>query len=236
MRHLLFRITFGLFGCKKNQESAKNRNSNSVLRLVEVLKQYPECKIFKVLNSENEVLNWIIEPTLLEIIPSNDEDGDYIIQALLISQDKSEESCYMNMITPERISDYVIYDLQSPKVTAPHNLKNKDVIPNMASDCFGQYELYYSEINPEKGINILRQGLIRSKEKSVIAGDLGYILRDEKRYEEALEAFLISEENEPSPEYTYAEISDLYKELGDLENSKKYLRKFEPYEIKMDLE
>jgi hypothetical protein len=91
MKYLIFIIMFGLFGCKKNknQDSSQKDNSNSNFKLVETLKQHPNCKIFKVLNSDNDVLNWVIEPTPLELIPTNYEDGDYIIQALLINQKKS---------------------------------------------------------------------------------------------------------------------------------------------------
>lgn len=65
-----------------------------------------------------------------------------------------------------------------------------------------------------------------STNKNVVAEDLGYILRDEGRVEEAIEAFKISEENGPSSEYSYWELAGLYDQLGEEEKQMEYKQKF----------
>ena len=192
-----------------------------------VLKQNPDCQIFRVLNSDNKnILNCLIEPTQLKLIPDLVDDY-FIVKSILIKSDKSEQICYMDMITPERVSEHIIIGLDKPIVNRYYRLKNIDVLPLVASDCFGLYELYYSKINPLVGINILKAGLSISKEKSSIAEDLGYIYQDEKKYNEALAAFLISEENGPSSSYVYWEIESIYRQKGMLDLAKVYKEKFE---------
>jgi tetratricopeptide (TPR) repeat protein len=119
--------------------------------------------------------------------------------------------------------------LDNPKFNQSYELENKDIIPAVASDCFGLYELYYSKISPESGLKVLKDGLKLSKQKSVIAEDIGYILRDEGRLEEALEYFIISTNHEPSSEHIYGEIEDIYRAQGNEEKANEYKTKFENY-------
>ena len=102
----------------------------------------------------------------------------------------------------------------------------KSIIPSIASECFGDYELYYSKENSQIGIDILKSGLTIATNKNVVAEDLGYILRDEGRIEEAIEAFKISEENGPSSEYTFWELAGLYEELGQTDKQTEYRQKY----------
>lgn len=216
----------GLFGCKDGNKKNDSKTGKEAFALIDTIKKYPDCKIFNINNSDDEnSLKWKIQPTSLQIIP--DEEGHFLVKAKIIDNQQLEESGYINLSTPERIADYVIYNFNNPQFDNIYELKGKDVIPTVASDCFGLYELYYSKNNPDIGIEILKSGLDKSHQKNVIAEDLGYILRDENRLEEALEYFLISEQNEPSSEYIYSEIEGIYHSLGNDEKAEEYKLKFE---------
>ena len=184
-----------------------------------------KVKIFAVTNQDDEnELNWDIEPTDFELIP--EEENVYIVKALQVLSDSTID-CFLEIVTPERIAETVIKRTASGKVIARSICDIEDtIIPAIASDCFGGYELYYAKENPQIGINVLENGLNKAVNRNVVAEDLGYILRDEGRIEEAIEAFKISEENEPSSEYIYLELSRLYQELGQLSEQMKYEQKY----------
>lgn len=194
--------------------------------LIDSIRENPNCEIYKILHSDVEnPLKWTIEPTSLQIIPEG--EGHYLVKALIIDKTKSYETGYINLCTPERISDFVIFNLDNPKYSGVYDLENRNVIPAVASDCFGSYELFYARNNPELGIEVLKKGLHISRFKNVIAEDLGYILRDEGRELEALEYFLISEKNVPSSEYIFSEIEAIYRALGNTKKVDEYKDKFE---------
>lgn len=196
--------------------------------LVNTIRENPDCEIYTILDSDNEnLLKWRIKPTTLQIIPKS--EGHYLVTALIIDKTGSYQTGYINLSTPERIADYVIFDLNNSQYSEISNLTGKNVIPAVASDCFGVYELYYSRNNPEFGIEILKKGLKISKDKSIIAEDLGYILRDEGREKEALEYFLISIENGSSSEFIFGEIENIYRSLGNNEKANEYKAKFEKH-------
>ena len=182
-------------------------------------------KICSVTDDDNDnLLNWEIEPTDLELIP--DEEGHYIVIAKQTLLDKTVD-CYIDLITPERIAENVIKLDTKGKVMAESIYDQENtVIPAVASDCFGIYELYYSKENPQIGIDILKAGLVKSDLKTVIAEDLGYIYRDENRIDEAIDSFLISEKNNPSSEYIYQELAQLYGQLDNKAKEQEYLQKF----------
>lgn len=100
-------------------------------------------------------MQWVITPTEFKLIPNI--EGHFLVTADIIDQDENVTKGFINLITPERVADYVIYDLNNPKFSGVYELKNKDIIPSVASDCFGTYELYYSKNNPEIGLDILRE-------------------------------------------------------------------------------
>lgn len=182
-------------------------------------------KVFVVTdqNDDNE-LNWTIEPTDFELLP--DEENLYFTKAKQVFSDKTSD-CYIGIMTPERIAETVIKRNAKGETNAESIYgQEQTIIPAVASDCFGAYELYYAKENPQIGIDILKDGLTKATNKNVVAEDLGYILRDEGRIEEAIEAFKISEKYEPSSEYIYLELSNLYKELGQADEELKYKQKF----------
>lgn len=187
-----------------------------------------DTNIFKLIDDSNDNgLLWKIESTDLKLIPGED-DETYIVKAYQVLPDSLKE-CFLSIVTPEMVPEMVVLKNEE---TGEINLEdfneiNYEVIPAVASDCYGNYELYYSKINPQIGINVLKDGLKISDEKTSIAEDLGYILRDENRDEEAIEAFLISEETEPSSNYTFHELIELYKKIGNSEKELEYIKKLE---------
>ena len=174
-------------------------------------------------DDDNE-LNWTIEATNFELIP--EEENYYFVKAFEISENEKTD-CYIGIMTPERIAEIVIKQGSNgqTKVESIYD-QVKSIIPSIASECFGDYELYYSKENSQIGIDILKSGLTIATNKNVVAEDLGYILRDEGRIEEAIEAFKISEENGPSSEYTFWELAGLYEQLGQLDKQTEYRQKY----------
>lgn len=174
--------------------------------------------------TDDNELNCIIKPTRFELIP--EEEGYFFVKAYEVTPSGLKD-CYLEVITPERIAENVIKkDKKGQTVVESVYDQEFSIIPAIASEVSGDYELYYAEEDPEAGLEILRKGLEKATNKNVVAEDLGYLLRDEERFEEAIEAFKISENHGPSSEYTYLELSDLYAELEDDENSQLYLQKF----------
>ena len=84
-----------------------------------------------------------------------------------------------------------------------------DVVPALACEGYGNYELYYSSSNPQIGIEVLRKGIHSAIDKSAPAEDLGYICRDEGQIKEAIEAFTIALNEDPSNPYAADELEEL---------------------------
>lgn len=184
-----------------------------------------KTKIFVVTNQDDEnILNWSIDPTKFKLLP--EEENIYFVKALEVSPNNLV-NCYLGIMIPEMIAESAILMTSEGETIAKdiYDMEHK-IIPIVASDCPGSYELYYAKENPQIGIDILRSGLDKAANKNIVAEDLGYILRDEGRVEEAIEAFKISEDNDPSSEYTYLELSRLFKELGRKAEQMKYEQKF----------
>jgi len=221
-------MLFGLFGCKNKKTESNTSTENKESMLIETIRKNPECVIYEITNSDSRTpLQWSIKPTNLQLIPNN--ENHYLVKAQIIDSEKNIETGFINISTPERISDYVIHHMDDPTFNRPYELNEKDIIPAVASDCFGLYELYYSKHLPNEGLKTLKHGLELSNQKSVIAEDIAYILRDENRLVEALEYFIISTEHEPSSEYIYGEIEDIYRIQGDEAKANEYKLKFEQF-------
>lgn len=181
--------------------------------------------VFVVTDQEDgNELNWTIAPTNFDLLP--EEENIYFVKAYQVSADNTSD-CYIGIITPERIAETVVKKEPSGQVVAERIYDQvQSIIPAVASDCFGNYELFYAKENPQIGIDVLKNGLSNAININIVAEDLGYILRDEERFDEALEAFKISEQNSPSSAYTYLELSRLYKRLGQKSLQLEYENKF----------
>jgi len=184
-----------------------------------------KTKIFQIIDEESEnEINWKIKSTEFELIP--EIEGNFIVKALEVFENKTVE-CYIQIITPERNADFVFKEDERGKVIVENFYEQQNsVIPSVASECFGVYELYYSRENPKVGIEILKNGIRKTENKINIAEDLGYIYRDEKMIDEAIEMFLLSEKYEPNSKYTFQELSQLYLKKGNIEKQKEYETKF----------
>ncbi len=195
---------------------------NSDMRIKDIVTKKTDVNIFTVVKEKSDnPLDWKIKTRKDKLIP--DTEAHCIVRAKMIDKEKNVSDCFINISLPERIVDYVIYQTDlGLEYKESYELADKDVIPAVASEAFGDYELYYSKNAPDVGIEILRQSLNLTEDPSVIAEDLGYILRDENRHQEAIDAFLISEEHGVSSEYIFKEISDLYAKIGNDEKSKEY--------------
>lgn len=184
-----------------------------------------KTRVFVVTNQDDEdELNWTIEPTDFDLLP--EEENIYYVKAYQVSADNTYD-CYIGIMTPERIAETVLKKEPSGHIVAESIYDQKQtIIPAAASDCFGDYELFYAKENPQIGIDVLKNGLEKAMNKNVVAEDLGYILRNEGRIEEAIEAFKFSEQEGPSSEYIYLELSRLYRDIGQIDNELKYKQKF----------
>ncbi|MFB9865489.1 hypothetical protein [Rufibacter immobilis] len=156
--------------------------------------------VFTVTNADNDdELEWSISPTDFMLLP--EEENTYFVKAKQVYADRTID-CFIGIMTPERIAETVIRRNKDGHAVAESIYEQENsVIPAVASECFGVYTLYYSKDNPQIGIDILKGVLGKATNKNIVAEDLGYILRDEDRVEEAIEAFKISEEAGPASEY-----------------------------------
>ena len=226
MKYLILLIIFSLIGCNFEKKENKLNKEKSTYELMTIIGNNPDCGIYEILNSESEnPIEWTIKPTTLQIIPKG--EGHYLVKAYRIEKTGLYKSAYINVSTPERIVDFVIYNLEKPQFSYAYGSIDIEVIPAIASDCFGSYEVYYSRYNPELSLKVLKEGLEKSKEKNVIAEDLGYILSDEKRFKDALYYFHMSENNGASSEFILYEIERIYRLLGNNEKAEKYKLKAE---------
>ena len=226
MKYLILLIIFGLIGCNFKKKKDNLNKEKPTSELIDIIGNNSDCGIYEILNSESEnPIEWTIKPTTLQIIPKG--EGHYLVKAYRIEKTGIYNSAYINVSTPERIVDFVIYNLEKPQYSDAYGSIDIEVIPAIASDCFGSYEVYYSRYNPELSVKVLKEGLEKSKEKNVIAEDLGYILSDENRHKEALNYFLISEKNGASSEFIIEEIENIYRTLGNIEKAEYYKLKLE---------
>ena len=198
------------------------------MKLAAAIAQYPEIRIFRVSeDSDDNQRNWEVEPINSAVLLESEDF--YIVKAKHILPDGAIRDCYMDISLPERINDYAYFwDGGSLKVYYPYELKG-DIICAVPIDCFGFYELFYSKINPDIGIEILKEGLSISTRKANIARDSGYILREEGRFSEAAEMFQISVDETPSSAYIYGELADCYKQIGETEKAEKYQQMFDRF-------
>jgi tetratricopeptide (TPR) repeat protein len=183
------------------------------MRFVKALAKFPEARIFRVGGShDNDQTKWDVEPADSPVLLES--ENLFIVKAKNVLPNGTIKDCYIDVSLPERINDYTyFFDGNSLDVTYSHEVDG-DVICAVPIDCFGLYELFYSKINPDLGINILKEGLAICKEKHYIAEDLGYILRDEGRFNEAAEMFQIAADETPSSYFIYGELAACYEKIG----------------------
>src|SRR5438067_10854787 len=90
-----------------------------------------QAKIFVVTEEETDnQLEWTIEPTDLDIIPGDEQT--YFVKAKQVFEDKTID-CYINIVVPERIADFVI-KLDNNGKTVSENIYDQEnsIIPAVA--------------------------------------------------------------------------------------------------------
>lgn len=203
------------------------------MKLNQALFQMPDVSIFQVIYDDesflgDNYLDWDVEPILAPTLASDyvqDKilDGHFILKAVHVSTEGELKDCYLNVVMPERISDTAYFKSNKETVEIRSYEVPGEIIPTVAIEGYGIYELFYSQLKPDVGINILRNGLKVAKQKGFVANDLAYILRDENRKFEAIEAFdtVIKEGFTNKYDYVitetaYFERAGLREETGDL--------------------
>lgn len=146
-------------------------------------------------------------------------EGLFIVAAQIVSSDASTQPCYMDVTLPERISEhcFLLIDGRIVRRRGLH-LPNATVIPAIGIESFGDYKLFYAKENPPAGIDVLRRGMQEDRrDRAYTALDLAYLLRDEKRYAEAIEALTVFLTDHPAPyldHMLYKERSQMYAAIG----------------------
>lgn len=198
--------------------------NNTQMKLKDIF-NHRKVNIFEVTadDYDNE-LNWTIEPTDYELIPA--QENHYFVKAIEVSENSTAE-CYMEIKTPERVTGFIVKENANglPYVGNIYHQENT-IIPAIACDFPGFYDIYSAKENPQAGINVLKNGLGKATNKSAVAENLGYLLMDEERIDEAIEAFKVSEEHTPTTRYTFFELAKLYAHRGEMEKSAEYTEKF----------
>jgi hypothetical protein len=196
------------------------------MRLQDAIKVYPEVRVFHVRSSDNDQTSeWDVEVSDAKVL--SQKDGFFILKAKNILPDGSVRDCYIDVSMPERISDYVYRIHEGCLAACYHHELEGEVVCAVPICSFGIYELFYSRKLPDIGIEILKGGLKATDKRAAIAEDLGYILRDERRFREAAEAFEIAAQEGPSSYFIFGELAGCYDELGDKDLGEKYRQMFE---------
>ena len=195
--------------------------------LIDVLNAHPKISIFgriEGLESESEdedILEGEFDPIDAPVLRESEISSLFIVRAKHVLPDGTVHDCFMDVMLPERVCECVYFPQGNCIETRALQELEGEVVCAVPIDSFGDYELFYSRIAPEIGIEVLRQGLAVAGNKGNIASDLGYIFRDEGRFAEAAEAFEIAA-SETTDSWIFAELAACYRQLGDEVNAAKY--------------
>ncbi len=176
---------------------------------------------------EDNFSDWDLEPLSGPTLAAEDVDdvfeGLFIIAAQIVSNHATTEPCYMDVVLPERIAEYHFLR-EDGRVVRKEGLSgsNWTVIPAIGIEALGVYTLYYAKQNPSLGINVLRRGMEDARERAYLAYDLAFLLRDEKRYPEAIEALTVFLTEYSAPYLApmlYQERAQMYAAIGQLDKA-----------------
>lgn len=198
------------------------------MQLLEALTQQPEGRIFAIVDSDSdEEAAWVVEPVEAAVLTVSQTHDFFVVKGKNIRADGTVTDCYVDICLPERISERAFF-LREGRIDVRYQYEcDGEILCAVPVDCFGLYEIFYSKIAPEIGIEILEEGLLTSTRKTHIAEDLGYILRDEGRFAEAASNFQIAADAGPSSYFIYGELADCYTEIGQADKASRYRKIFE---------
>jgi tetratricopeptide (TPR) repeat protein len=192
---------------------------------------------YQVVNEIDEFQDfndWELLPLSGQTLAQEDVQGPFqgvfIIAAQAIRTDGPAIPCYLDVVLPERIVDH--HYMQTDKGIFRGNgrrLANGTVIPAIGVESPGVYKLFYAREDPEAGIKVLKDALLKGHRKRDIAYDLGLLLRDQKKYREAIDAFstfLTENPWEGIADTVYKERSKLYAALGQTDKAEDDQRNF----------
>ena len=183
-------------------------------------------KIFEVVDSDlaDDYHNWNLVPLEGQTLAKENTlsglaDGYFVLEGLMVHADGTVEQAYIDVVLPERNIDWHFLLRNEGVVRGRGTLiPNAQVIPAVAIEQFGVYDQYYVKGKAEVGMKVLRDGLAAAKSKGPIALDLAYILRDEKRYAESVEAFTLAiKQGEGVDYFCYSERAKLFTKLNNYE-------------------
>lgn len=185
-----------------------------------------EYKIFEVVDSDlaGGYQDWNLVPLEGQTLAKENTlsglaDGYFVLEGLLVHADGKVEQAYTDVGLPERNIDWHFL-LRNQEIVRGRGtlIPNAQVIPAVAIEKFGVYDQYYVKGHAEVGMKVLRDGLAVAKSKGPIALDLAYILRDEKRYAESVEAFTLAINQGDGIDYfCYSERAKLFTKLNNHE-------------------
>ena len=174
---------------------------------------------------------WELQPLQGATLAAEDVDdvfqGLFLIAAQIISSNAAPQRCYMDLSLPERIAEhcFLLADGRIARHRGLH-LQNGTVIPAIGIENFGNYTLYYAKENPSAGIDVLKKGMQEDRrDRAYLAHDLACLLRDEKRYEEAIDALTVFLTEHPTPHSPYLaqmlfqERAQMYAAIGELDKA-----------------
>ncbi len=158
-------------------------------------------------------------------------EGTFVVAGKVVTKDGASRDCYLEVVLPERICEFCFL-LVDGEILRKRGRRVGDgtAIPAIAIEKFGVPQLFYARENPSVGIAVLQRGLEQAREKRDIAYDLAVLLRQEKRNEEAIEAFSICLEEAPESAIAcslYQQRWQLYTAIGKVESAAEDKRHWE---------
>jgi len=204
------------------------------MKLADTLFQVP-WRAYQVLeevgDDEPENFNdWELKPLPGPTLASEDVKGEFqglfIITALLVTAESQPQPCYLDLVLPERIADHhFVQDGVRLTQGRGRRVRNGTVIPAIGIEKLGKYTLFFAKENPSAGIEVLKNALPKARHRDYLAYDLALLLRDQKRYQEAIDAFSIvlaeghRAEMSPILHTLYSERARLYAAIGQPEKA-----------------
>lgn len=150
-------------------------------------------------------------------------EGILVVAGKVVIREEPWQDCYLEVVLPERICEFC-FVLTDGEIMRKRGRRFGDgtAIPFVAIEKFGVPQLFYAKENPSAGIGVLQRGLQQAREKKDIAYDLAVLLREEKRNQEAIEAFSICLKEAPESPIgcsLYHQRWQLYRAIGDAERA-----------------